>query len=73
MIKDPRGATLKRGTRVVLFLKEEAIELCDEYVLKENIRKYSEFINFPIRLRVQKESQKEVPIEEEEESKEKTE
>lgn len=52
VIKDPRGATLKRGTKVVLQLKEEATELCDEFVLKDNIRKYSEFINFPIRLRV---------------------
>lgn len=65
LVKDPRGNTLGRGTRVVLFLKEEAYDLLQENTLKGYIKKYSEYINFPIKLRTLKTTQKEVPVEEE--------
>lgn len=52
--KDPRGNTLGRGTRITLFLKEEAHEFSEQEIIKKNIKKYSEFINFPIYLRVNK-------------------
>lgn len=64
LTKDPRGNTLGRGTRVVLFLKEEAYDLLQEGTLKGYIKKYSEYINFPIKLRTLKTTQKEVPVEE---------
>lgn len=41
---------LKRGTRITLFLKEDAKELADDKKLGELIKQYSEFIQFPIRL-----------------------
>lgn len=44
------GGDLKRGTRVTLFLKEDAKELCDDKKLGQLIKQYSEFIQFPIRL-----------------------
>ena len=70
LIKDPRGNTLGRGTKVILYLKEESMELCQEHSLKAQIQKYSEFINFPIKLRISKETQREelVEVEEKEES-----
>jgi len=58
--KDPEGNTLQRGTRVKLQLKQDAVEYLDEGKLKDLIRKYSEFINFPIRLKVYKEVETEV-------------
>jgi heat shock protein beta len=62
--QDPEGNTLKRGTKIIIHLKQDAYEFCDENMLKDLIKRYSEFINFPIYLRVQKEHIKEVPEEE---------
>jgi len=64
--KDPRGNTLGRGTAVTLHLKSDAYDFCDQDRLRTLVRKYSEFINFPIYLRVKKEITKQVPVEEEE-------
>lgn len=48
--EDPRGDTLKRGTTVTLFLKEEAQEFLEPHTLRTLVQKYSQFINFPIYL-----------------------
>lgn len=50
IVEDPRGDTLKRGTTVSLFLKEEAQEFLNDEKLKGLVGKYSQFINFPIYL-----------------------
>ena len=50
-------------------MKQDAQEFASEEKLKTLIKKYSEFINFPIYLRVSKEVSKEVPVEEDEEEK----
>lgn len=50
VVEDPRGDTLKRGTTVSLFLKEEAQEFLGDEKLKTLVGKYSQFINFPIYL-----------------------
>lgn len=65
---DPRGDTLRRGTRVTLYLKEDAHEFTKTDIVRKNIKKYSEFINYPIYLRVNKTytRQEEIPEEEEE-------
>lgn len=60
---DPRGNTLGRGTEVTIHLKQDAQEFAEESTVKDLIKKYSEFINFPIYLRVFREVSKEVPIE----------
>jgi len=46
--KDPRGNTLGRGTRVTLYLKQDAVEYLDQDKLFEVATKYSEFVNFPL-------------------------
>eukprot|EP01017_Pseudomicrothorax_dubius_P006663 TRINITY_DN11948_c0_g2_i1.p1 TRINITY_DN11948_c0_g2~~TRINITY_DN11948_c0_g2_i1.p1 ORF type:complete len:826 (+),score=393.11 TRINITY_DN11948_c0_g2_i1:46-2523(+) len=64
--RDPRGNTLGRGSRVTIHLKQDAYEFAEQEKIKALIKKYSEFINFPIYLRVSKEVTREVPVEEEE-------
>jgi heat shock protein beta len=59
--KDPRGNTLKRGTRVTLFLKDDAIEYVEQDKIKNLVKRYSEFINYPISLYLSKEERVEVP------------
>lgn len=41
---------MKRGTRIVLHLKEESGEMADYKKLQQLIKQYSEFIQFPISL-----------------------
>nr|QSV39511.1 HSP90 [Whitmania pigra] len=50
VVLDPRGNTLNRGTTVSLHLKEEAHEYLEAHRIKDLIKKYSQFINFPIYL-----------------------
>ncbi|EDW83030.1 uncharacterized protein Dwil_GK22636 [Drosophila willistoni] len=71
--EDPRGDTLKRGSIISLYLKEEAQDFLEEETVRELIRKYSQFINFPILMWSSKTVDEEVPIEEEEAKPEKTE
>jgi len=52
---DPRGNTLGRGTRVTLQLKEDAHDYLSEAKLKESAKKFSQFIQFPIYVKVKKE------------------
>merc|ERR1712085_45759 len=54
-VDDPRGNTLGRGTRVTLHLKEDAHDYLSEDKLKESVKKYSQFIQFPIYVKVKKE------------------
>ncbi|EDW98442.1 endoplasmin [Drosophila yakuba] len=65
IIEDPRGDTLKRGSVISLYLKEEAQDFLEEDTVRELIRKYSQFINFPIRMWSSKTVEEEVPVEEE--------
>merc|ERR1719426_357104 len=55
VVDDPRGNTLGRGSRVTLHLKEDAHEYLSESKLKEAAKKYSQFIQFPIYVKVKKE------------------
>lgn len=65
IVKDPRGATLKRGTQVTLHLKEEAHDFLEADTLKNLVEKYSQFINFSIYLWQSKTETVEEPVEEE--------
>ncbi|MEW5299518.1 MAG: hypothetical protein WDW36_002529 [Sanguina aurantia] len=49
-IRQDTDKSLVRGTRVTLFLKEDAIELCDQVKLSQLVKQYSQFISFPIKL-----------------------
>merc|ERR1712238_68560 len=55
VVPDPRGNTLGRGSRVTLHLKEDAHDYLSEDKLKEASKKYSQFIQFPIYVKVKKE------------------
>merc|ERR1712195_391121 len=55
VVDDPRGNTLGRGTRVTLHLKEDAHDYLSEDKLKESSKKYSQFIQFPIYVKVKEE------------------
>ena len=52
--KDPRGNTLGRGTKITLYLKEDSVEFCETDTVKKNIKKYSEFIDYPIYMKINK-------------------
>jgi heat shock protein beta len=65
--EDPRGDTLKRGTTISVYLKEEAYDFLEHDSIRELIKKYSQFINFPIYLWGSVTSTVEEPIEEDEE------
>jgi heat shock protein 90kDa beta len=67
--EDPRGTTLGRGTEITLFLKEEAQDMAGEGKLRDLIKKYSEFVTFPIYLRNSTLEEVQVPVEEEAEEK----
>merc|ERR1719247_2968737 len=45
---------LKRGTKIMLTLKEDQSEFLEERRLKDLVKKHSEFIGFPIELYVEK-------------------
>merc|ERR1712226_72398 len=55
VVDDPRGNTLGRGSRVTLHLKEDALDYLSEDKLKDSVKKYSQFIQFPIYVKVKKE------------------
>jgi len=66
---------VKRGSKIILHLKEDQAEYLEERRLKDLIKKHSEFIGFPIELYCEKSTEKEVTDSdaEEEEEKEKKE
>ncbi|XP_072257252.1 endoplasmin [Pyxicephalus adspersus] len=64
--EDPRGDTLGRGTTITLVLKEEATDYLELETIKNLVRKYSQFINFPIYVWSSKTETVEEPIDEEE-------
>lgn len=64
--EDVWNEPLGRGTEIRLHLRDEAGEYLEESKLKELVKKYSEFINFPIYMWASKEVEKEVPADEDE-------
>merc|ERR1712012_777893 len=64
---------VKRGTKVICYLKEDQSEFLEERRLKDLVKKHSEFIGFPIELYVEKSKEKEVTDSEEDEGEKKEE
>ncbi|KAK1444477.1 heat shock protein Hsp90 family protein [Babesia gibsoni] len=64
-INDPsvEDSFMKCGTRIVLHIKPECDDYLEDYKLKELLRKYSEFVRFPIQVWVEKVDYERVPDE----------
>merc|ERR1719407_120105 len=65
--EDKTHGDIKRGTKLILTLKEDQSEFLEERRLKDLVKKHSEFIGFPIELYVEKSNEKEVTDSEDEE------
>jgi len=59
-----------RGTRICLQMKEDMKEYLEERRLKDLVKKHSEFIGFPIKLYVEKTTEKEVEDDDDDEEEE---
>lgn len=64
-IKPDNGEPLGRGTKMVLYMKEDQAEYLEEKKIKEIVKKHSQFIGYPIKLLVEKEREKELSEDEE--------
>ena len=65
-INKTEDSGLKRGTRIILHLKEDMSEYLEEKSVKDLVKKHSEFIGFPIKLYTEKTTEKEVTDDEDE-------
>lgn len=57
--EDPEGNTLGRGTIVRIYLKEDSLEFLNRKKVSKLVKRYSEFIDFPIYMREEKEIEEE--------------
>lgn len=53
--KDPEGNTLGRGTEIRIYLKEDSVDFLKHKKIIKLVKKYSEFIDFPIYINNKKE------------------
>ncbi|CEF61200.1 Heat shock protein HSP 90-alpha 1 [Strongyloides ratti] len=65
-ISEYNDPELTRGTKIILHIKEDQAEYLEEKKIKEIVKKHSQFIGYPIKLVVEKEREKEVSDDEEE-------
>merc|ERR1712131_403430 len=53
--QDEDAEDVPRGTKIILYLREDMTEYLEEKKLKDIIKKHSQFIGYPIKLQVEKE------------------
>ena len=70
---NPNAEKISRGTKIILYLKDDQLEFLEEKKLTEIIKKHSQFIGFPIELYKEKTTEKEVSESDEEEEDKKVE
>ena len=58
--RDTINEPIGRGTKIILYMKEDQLDFSEEKKVKDIIKKHSQFIGYPISLRVQKTRDKEV-------------
>lgn len=54
ILEDPRGTNMKRGTEIILKLKDEHANFLDQDVVKKTMETYASFYPYPIFLEVNK-------------------
>jgi molecular chaperone HtpG len=72
-IRRDTGEDLGRGTKILLYLKEDQLDYLEERKLKDLVKKHSEFISYPISLWTEKTTEKEVSDDEDEDKEDKDE
>lgn len=68
-VKQDNTEPLGRGTKIVLYIKEDQSDYLEESKIKEIVNKHSQFIGYPIKLVVEKERDQEVSDDEAEDDK----
>ncbi|XP_017057984.1 heat shock protein 83 [Drosophila ficusphila] len=59
-VRADNSEPLGRGTKIVLYIKEDQTDYLEESKIKEIVNKHSQFIGYPIKLLVEKERDREV-------------
>merc|ERR1712141_918369 len=58
--KDTVNEPLVRGTKIILYMKDDQVDFLDEKKVQDIIKKHSQFIGYPISLQMEKTRDKEV-------------
>ena len=68
-VRQDNADHLGRGTKIVLFMKDDQTDFLQESEIKAIVNKHSQFVGYPIKLLVEKERDKEVTDDEAEDDK----
>jgi molecular chaperone HtpG len=66
--KDTENEPLGRGTKIILYMKDDQVDFLDEKKVQDIIKKHSQFIGYPISLQMEKTRDKEVDDDDDEDA-----